>query len=361
MWTTNFDPCVETACARVFDSAGRLAVFSLDNPELAEQVIGEERCPLLGKLHGDFRSQRLKNTADELRQQDARLRRCLTDACKRTGLVVVGYSGRDDSVIKALAEAAVPGGFPAGLFWIQHAAAEPLPAVEALISQATEVGIDAAIVIGETFDEMLGDAMRQTPGLQSNLVKAAEQQAPRRQDAPIPSTGEAWPVIRTNALLVSDFPTVCRSIQSDIGGVKELRTAIDAQDVADDVIAARTKNGVLTFGSDRALKAALAHTAPRSADLHRIEVERLGQESGEHGLLVEACARALTRERPLLARRTRRGWVLVIDPKRADEAALAPLRDATGALYGRLPSGGYWGEAVGIRLDYRLGRTLAAA
>jgi hypothetical protein len=56
------------------------------------------------KLHGDFRSRRLKNTGDELRHQDSRLRQILLGACRRFGLVVVGYSGRDDSVMETLTD-----------------------------------------------------------------------------------------------------------------------------------------------------------------------------------------------------------------------------------------------------------------
>ena len=73
------------------------------------------------KLHGDFRSRRLKNTTDELRQQDATLRQLLVEACGRFGLVVAGYSGRDSSIMDTLDEATSrPGSFPAGLFWLHR-------------------------------------------------------------------------------------------------------------------------------------------------------------------------------------------------------------------------------------------------
>ena len=45
-------------------------------------------------IAGEFRSRRLKNTSDELRMQDEKLRRILIDSCRRLGLIVVGYSGR---------------------------------------------------------------------------------------------------------------------------------------------------------------------------------------------------------------------------------------------------------------------------
>jgi NAD-dependent SIR2 family protein deacetylase len=126
IWTTNFDRCIETSITRAFNDAGRLVVADLSNPTLASEAIKEERWPVLGKLHGDFRSRRLKNTAEELREQDSQLRQALTDSCKRYGLVVVGYSGRDESVMLALSDAAVQGGFPQGLFWIHRGPDAPL-------------------------------------------------------------------------------------------------------------------------------------------------------------------------------------------------------------------------------------------
>jgi NAD-dependent SIR2 family protein deacetylase len=102
VWTTNFDALLADACAKVYDSTAQLATVALDAPDLASQLIQEERWPIEVKLHGDFRSRRLKNTNDELRHQDARLRKLLVDSCKRFGMVVVGYSGRDKSVMGAI-------------------------------------------------------------------------------------------------------------------------------------------------------------------------------------------------------------------------------------------------------------------
>jgi hypothetical protein len=136
-----------------------------------------------------------------------------------------------------------------------------------------------------------------------------------------------------------------------------LREAIAAAGITADVVAARTSHGVLAFGSDHAMKTALANTTPREADLHAIDHDQLTWESSEHGLIVEACARAVARDRPLILRRRRRGWVVLVDPEQTRHQELAGLATATGGLIGKLPSGtGRWAEAVAVRLDYRLGR-----
>ena len=53
-------------------------------------------------LHGDYRYDELKNTPDELQQQDMELRNALIDEMRRKPVVVCGYSGRDHSIMEAL-------------------------------------------------------------------------------------------------------------------------------------------------------------------------------------------------------------------------------------------------------------------
>lgn len=117
----------------------------------------------------------------------------------------------------------------------------------------------------------------------------------------------------------------------------------------------RCNAGVLAFGSDPALKKALGNHEQSRADLHAIVASQLAYTSAEHGLLAEAVAVALARERPLLARRRRNQWALVVDPKQRDDPRLESVKACTSSLVGKLPTGtGHWGEAVALRLDFKL-------
>ncbi|MBI3759789.1 MAG: SIR2 family protein, partial [Deltaproteobacteria bacterium] len=103
VWTTNFDLAMEDAAARILGSTGRLVVADLGEPAKFRTAFEQSRWPIYGKLHGDYHSEALKNTKAELREQDAEMRRNLVDSCRRHGLAVIGYSGRDASVMDALA------------------------------------------------------------------------------------------------------------------------------------------------------------------------------------------------------------------------------------------------------------------
>jgi hypothetical protein len=286
VWTPNFDSLVADACAKVYDTTGSLITATLDAPELAGQAIVDGRWPIEVKLHGDFRSRRLKNTSDELRQQDARLRQLLVDSCRRFGLVVAGYSGRDDSIMDALAEAMeYPDAFPAGLFWLLHGDYPPLPRVDQLLARAAELKIEAAVVRIENFDEALRDLIRLIDGIDSHILDAFATERRRWTSAPFPTARRGWPVVRLNGLPVLHAPTICRRIVCQIGGYTEVREAVEQARV--DVLTARTRAGVLAFGADTDLHAAFDAYGITDFGLHTIEPKRLRYESGERGLIRE--------------------------------------------------------------------------
>jgi hypothetical protein len=351
VWTTNFDPLVADSCAKIFGTTGTLTSVALDAPDLAQQVIGEGRWPVEVKLHGDFRSRRLKNTNDELRQQDARLRQLLVDACARFGLVVAGYSGRDSSVMDALGEAASrPGAFPAGLFWLHRGERPPLPCVGALLDAAAAHGIETALVRIENFDEALRDAIRLIVGLDITGLDSSAAERRRWSPAPLPFGRKGWPVVRLNALPIVQAPTVCRRVVCQVGGYAEVREAIERAQV--NVWAVRSRAGVLAFGADNDVRKAFAPYGITEFDLHTIEIRRLRYDSAERGLLREALTRAIIRTHGVNAIRRRNADALTAVDPAAD--FWADLRRLVGPLTGLVPGHPdlHWREGLSTRLDW---------
>jgi NAD-dependent SIR2 family protein deacetylase len=351
VWTTNFDPLVADACAKIFGTTGTLTSVALDAPDIARQVIAESRWPVEVKLHGDFRSRRLKNTNDELRQQDSRLRQLLVEACGRFGLVVAGYSGRDSSIMDALDEAASrPGAFPAGLFWLHRGEEAPLARVNLLIARAAANGIEAAVVRIENFDEALRDTVRLMEGVDISSLDAFAAERRRWSPAPRPVSRRGWPVVRLNALPVIEAPSVCRRVMCSIGGTAEVRGAIEKAQV--NVLTARTKAGVLAFGSDGEVRTAFGCYTITEFDLYTIEGRRLRYDSAERGLLREAITRAIVRGRGVVAIHRRSANLLApADPVAPMWAELGRL---VGALGGSVPNhpGLHWREGLSTRLDW---------
>jgi hypothetical protein len=353
VWTTNFDPLIEDAIANLYGKSGHLISATTDSPQLAMQAINEGRFPLLGKLHGDFRSRKLKNITDELRAQDAELKHALVESCKRYGLAVLGYSGRDHSVMDALVEAINDGkGYPSGLFWFHRPDTPYLSHVSDLIERAHKSGIEAHLIDIETFDELMADIISMMPELPDEIEKRLSGYARKVSNVPMPSGKNAWPVIRLNALPITSTPTVCRRIVCKIGGTKEVREAITK--AAADVIGARRQIGIIAYGADNEIRKAFDSYDITEFDVHTIEPSRLRYESAEYGLLYDAICRALSRERPLIVERRRQSNIAAIDPTKATDRLFSPLKQAAGKIAGIIPGTRVqWTEAVRIRLEYR--------
>lgn len=351
VWSTNFDPLVADGCARVFGGTGNLTTVALDAPDLGRQTINSERWPAEIKLHGDFRSRRLKNTGDELRQQDATLRDLLVGACTSSGMVIAGYSGRDDSIMSALEEALEHvSPFPGGLFWLHRGADAPLDRVCSFLEEAAEKGVDGGLVRIENFDEALRDLIRLVPNLDTAQLDEFASERAVVSSPPRITGNRGYPVVRLNGLEVTSVPTICRRVECDIGGFKEVSEAISAAEV--DVLATRSAKGVLAFGADSDVRAALSDVSITEFDLHEIETRRLRYDSQERGLLKQALSAALAREHGLSLKRRRS--VDYLSPTDPVDPKWAPLKRIVGNLSGSVPrqTDLTWREGIAVRLEW---------
>lgn len=371
LFTTNFDDLVERSATVANDllpveQQHRLTIAALDSADRAERCLRESRWPLLVQLHGDYRSEQLKNSRVELREQDERLRRVLVECCQRFGLFVVGYSGRDASVMDAMNTAIRPRAFPAGLFWMVRPGTTLLPAVVELLQLAAAVGIDVHLVESPHFDELAGDLDRQIqlPHVLSGHVRAARP-APIVTPVELPAAhGGAFPVLRCSALPILSLPGSARRIALPAAiTTTEMRETVKGSSVRGIVVAARGRE-ISAFGADGDLITAFGTRGARLADTVPLDPV---SDSTARGLLYDALAHALARGRPLRPQLRSRAHSLIvreIDSGRSDEhakrgrQALVLLDQAYGGkLTGTVPDLGWrYAEGVELRLDYHLAR-----
>lgn len=350
-WMTNFDTLLADACAKVYDGTGPLTCVALDAPDVAAQCIRDERWPIEIKLHGDFRSRRLKNTSDELREQDQRLRQIFVDSCRRFGVVVVGYSGRDESIMATLeAGLCSDDPFPAGLFGLHRGHDPPLDRVRDLLVRAQKAGVEAALVPIENFDEAMRDLLRLIPDIDTTVLDAFQVNRRRWTPAPKPSGSLGWPTVRLNALEMSRMPTVCRRVVCQIGGYSDVRAAVEKAGV--NILVARTRAGVLVFGGDADVRAAFDPYGITTFDLHAIETKRLRDDTGERSLLRDALTCAIARAQDLQV--LHRHNAALLAPTDPASETWTPLRALVGSVTGTLPScpGLRWFEGIQARLDW---------
>lgn len=371
VFTTNFDPLIEEAVVRCNESVPaanqvRATVSALDSAERAARCIREASWPLIVKLHGDYQSTSLKNTREELSNQDAQLRRALAAVCQQLGLMVVGYSGRDVSVLEALREAlSGPTPFPGGITWVVRRREAPISQVIRFLHLAERKGVRVALVETDNFDEFAADLAAQVDYpeiLRQHIFSVPDRHEVRQVEIPTEEALE-FPVIRCNALLVKSLPSSARRLtlerEAPVAQLRELVKASGKQAV----IGVKGRD-VIAFGADRDLQEIFSSLGVRLVG--SVALDPLADSSAV-GLLSESLARALRRGLPLRPRLRQSGHALVVSSQAelkeeqplSDSAdPLSGLKRAYGsALAGEIPElQRKFAEGIRLKLEYVAGR-----
>ena len=150
VWTTNFDGLVARALTETPVTPVEIGPDST-NRVMRPDRNGELACVA---LHGDYRYDALKNTDAELQQLDADLRQALVEKAVSSPLIVMGYSGRDRSIMDALADSYKRPG-PGALYWCGYGDGPSSEAVAELITIARAAGRSAFYVPGAAFDDVM--------------------------------------------------------------------------------------------------------------------------------------------------------------------------------------------------------------
>lgn len=331
VFTTNFDPLIEdtaltaNALLQVADQT-RPTVAAIDSGERAMRCLKESGWPLVAKLHGDYQSVRIKNTGSELERQDETMRHVLVEASKRYGMVFVGYSGRDQSIMEALTSVLnekTP--FPNGLYWVASSTAKLLPAVTEFLTIAQHAGVDVAVVECSTFDELAADLIKEVE-LPSPLLKMVTHGRPTPRLVPVELPSNAsrqYPMLRFSALLIESIPRVARRVTLAQPLTTPAARRLLREQNCKAVVAAYGRD-LAVFGRDEEIVAALASVGGQlsgTVDLNPT------QDSWAMGLLYDALTKSLSRHRPLIPRYKRSGHsLLVAGPREGEDQEWARKR-----------------------------------
>lgn len=149
VWTTNFDHLV----AKAASSYNLTPIeIGLDSVHRIDRIAAEGEL-LICALHGDYRYDQLKNTDDELKEQDAKLKEELIADAASSHMLVLGFSGRDKSVMEAL-EIAYSKNGSGRLYWCGYDP-EPNAEIENLLETAAKHNREAYYVRTNGFDDLL--------------------------------------------------------------------------------------------------------------------------------------------------------------------------------------------------------------
>jgi tetratricopeptide (TPR) repeat protein/NAD-dependent SIR2 family protein deacetylase len=166
--TTNFDDLVYSACTSYTGIRPIVYAYGV----LASEMRVTVARPKILKLHGDFLYSTLKNTGREIKFQDPNMARQLAQVLTEYGLIVMGYSGGDKSVMKVLSSISPKN----DLYWCVRKADEPNADVKKLLNDK-----GGYLVEIDGFDETMNE-IRQIVGFDVSKMFGSIQE---RQDVMI--------------------------------------------------------------------------------------------------------------------------------------------------------------------------------
>lgn len=184
--------------------------------------------PCICKLHGDFRYGKLQNTSGELQKIECALQEYWLQCLQNRGMVLIGYSGNDKSVMDFLEQHISESAFLSkGLYWMTIRGIPVNPNVEKLIEKAKTHNKIADLVEFDSFDDFF-----------QNLYKSLEYKNP--------IIDEQWKnkidkricfnkhpnnnFIKLNAFMANNYPK-CNVFETDITKWAQLKDIIKDKDV----------------------------------------------------------------------------------------------------------------------------------
>jgi len=302
------------------------------------------------KLHGDYRYDKLQNTADELQELDAHVRSTLIDICQESGLIVVGYSGRDESIMSALEEAANAGGLRYGLYWCVREGGHANGRVQALVERVVQQTNRGGIVEIPGFDELLVRIYRQSGLRDPDIERKAEILFEQRRPFNLEIAERFTKPLKVNAIQVVEYPTSPYKFQTNIRDWQELRATIGQQNIAAGLLGGH----VIAFGNRERIRTTFAGKITGPIEVTDIKPYDLRlTDSVMMGLFYDMIGQSLVSKWGL--RKVGRDLFYLPDPKRRDASRAFRFTHGDSEYTVNVAansSGNVLNEAFSLQLDF---------
>ena len=305
VWTTNFDGLV----ARAGAAADLTCIeVGIDTPHRAERLQSDNELRVVS-LHGDYRYDKLKNTLTELQQQEAALCTELLHELQDYDLVVLGYSGRDASIMEVLRQVYI-GTSPSRLFWCGFGNVAPI-AVEELITAARATGKDAFYIATDGFDDLVSRlALRQLQGELLNNAKAFLDEAVEPAGLPAPFTlpsNPATTLVKSNAYLLT-FPSHALKVPVEIPPGENRRHWLDDRLPPEKGAIVAIDDGALAFADGKDIQDAFGAHLRSNPTSAAISDNDLANDGRIRSLLRRGLVQSLANRIGAMSDESRRLW-----------------------------------------------------
>jgi hypothetical protein len=293
VWSTNFDGLPARAAAK-FNVTPLEVGIDTQSRLTRKARKGELLCV---SLHGDYRYDELKNTPEELQQQETLIRASLIEEVRQSPIIICGYSGRDRSVMEALHAAFSQSGVGA-LYWCGYGDGDIPEPVVRLLAHARTHGSQAHYVPAAGFDDLM-------TRLVLHCLEGERREAARKDIAELASADllarqpfqvEQFPantLIKSNAFEI-DCPAEVLSFDITVWPPEKTWSWLREQIGARPLVAVPFKGKILALGTIDDIKAAFGDNVKGSVERTPISPDELRHEDGAIvGLMREALVRSM--------------------------------------------------------------------
>lgn len=226
VWTTNFDSLLENAINHLYPSNNVLICSEANRNSI--DVINPQY-PVIGKMHGDYRYDWLRNTENELQKLEVRLKEYAENQLVDKQLVVIGYSGNDESIMSffenCIDNTSV---LSKGLLWAIRKNSFVNPRVIKLIESVRKKGKYADIIEIDGFDQLMFSIYQTmnyyNDGIEKHKRTFLERNEIQLLGKPVDS------FVKLNAYKAEHNP-LCNVFETDITSWADLRTIIGESNI----------------------------------------------------------------------------------------------------------------------------------
>lgn len=339
VWTTNFDGL----------SVKTTHQYSVTPVEVTLETQERIHRPDVNKellcvaLHGDYKYGELKNTAMELDAQSDVLIRALQYELAKRNLIVIGYSGRDKSLMSALKEAySQPGG--GRLYWCGYGT-NCSPTVKELLEVIEANGRQGFYISTDGFDKTMLllsrhcmsdnttflsriDSLLNKLGEHTNLALQPFQEA----------TGTLKKVVKTNLYPIS-FPSTCYQFKLNYSADEKPWNVCKSLS-EHNIIASPYNNLVYAWGEKEKIAEICLNRLAGNINVTPFTRELVLQNKTFKELLLRAVTRALAERNGLCCSKDK-----IWDDKDAEKAFSYHI--------GNVPIHAYMGVRLSLEFDYK--------
>ena len=249
IWTTNFDELIEAGIKTLSPQYSFNVVSSIQKDSISH--IANNNFQNIIKLHGDYRYDSLQNTEQELQNLENQLSDLFCKNLINKGLIVIGYAGNDDSVMKVLEDNIENKDFLSkGIYWCKPQNTTLSERANAFMEKACKNNALSCVIDIDGFDAFLNLIYQNYEHKNPIIDERWKDFDNRKKEINFSSDKIAQSSLKMNTFVSTELPS-CNVFETDIKNWKELRTIIGGNN---DIIAVLFNGKVYSFSNSDKLK-----------------------------------------------------------------------------------------------------------